>query len=135
MTDATQPAANNWPGPQATNGKPTPRQTTRMDIVHRIAELQGRYRTRQVGSKVRLADMEKSGELLPAEYADEATARAGLRLHVAYDVEALFETERAALTDAYDFIRDAQPHKDSVIFPEWKRLFHKVAAALGKGLS
>lgn len=94
MTDAaTKPAPNNWPGPQATGGKPEPRQPTRMERVHRIAELMGRYRPALVNGKWRLLDMENAGQVQPSTYGDEDSARAGARLTAAYDIDALYDAE------------------------------------------
>lgn len=64
----------------------------RYSRIARIAELQGRYRPEHdtPKGKWRVWDSEKS-ERLPAEYSDEATARAGARLQAACDIDALYD--------------------------------------------
>lgn len=88
-----------WPGPTATMAKaavgPTTVKPTRMELVHRIAELMGRYRVAQSGKKVRILDMENAGAVLPAEYENEDHAKAGARLQAAYDIYDLFTVAKS----------------------------------------
>ena len=65
---------------------------TRMALVHRVAELMGRYRPALKGKHWRLVDLESAGDILPAEYGDEDTARAGARLQAGYDIYDLFNS-------------------------------------------
>jgi hypothetical protein len=57
----------------------------RTGTVYRIAELIIRYRAAELAGKWRVRDGE-TGELLAAEYSDEAMARSGARLQAACDI-------------------------------------------------
>ena len=69
-----------------------PRETAqaRTSRIYRIAELIVRYSTEPAGKAFKVRDRE-SGELLPADYAEEGMAKAGARLHAACDIAALFD--------------------------------------------
>lgn len=89
-----------WPGPSAAKAKapiepPAPSKPTRMERVHRIAELMGRYRPALIKDKWRLLDMENAGEVQPPTYGDEDSARAGARLMAAYDIDGLYNEAKS----------------------------------------
>lgn len=58
--------------------------------LYRVAELMIRYRPAERSGRWRILDVE-TGDILPAEYADEGLAKAGARLNAAADIATLYD--------------------------------------------